>query len=196
MEELSQHQVKELLSYLQFERQKRREIRGEISGDLSDIMKEKFEPETVYSGTEAHEILSDVPDTIAHTVDEELIRQRDISINLMSQIFLKAQEKDFIIELSIPELENESATDAANLLAGKILMNETKIMSTAENKQENDGEKQISQEELQKLRDENEKLKSQLLGNKRNWPEFIEAQKKLKDLNAEVHELKAKLGEE
>ena len=196
MEELSQHQVKELLSYLQFERQKRKEIRGEISGDLSDIMKEKFEPETVYFGTEAHEILSDVPDTIAHTVDEELIRQRDISINLMSQIFLKAQEKDFIIELSIPELENESATDAANLLAGKILMNETKIMSTAENKQENDGEKQISQEELQKLRDENEKLKSQLLGNKRNWPEFIEAQKKLKDLNAEVHELKAKLGEE
>ena len=201
MEELNPHQVKELLSYLQFERQKRREIRGEISGELSDKLKEKIEPDSVYSGTEAHEILESIPNDIANTTSEELVRQRDITVNLMSQLFLKAQEKGIVMELSIPDLENEDLTDAANLLAGKILMNEEKILtnkSPVKNQVKKEEEKKEEKKEydLDALRKENERLKAQLAMNKRQWPEFVAASNKLKELNTQCHEIKAKLGEE
>ena len=200
MEELNPHQVKELLSYLQFERQKRREIRGEISGELSDKLKEKIEPDSVYSGSEAHEILESIPSDIANTTSEELVRQRDITINLISQLFLKAQDNGIVMELNIPDLENEDLTDAANLLAGKILMNEEKILTNKVQSpvKEKKEEKKVEKKEydIDALRKENERLKAQLAMNKRQWPEFVAANNKLKELNAQCHEIKAKLGEE
>lgn len=196
-DELTPQQVKELVEYLRFEQQKRREIRGEVSGEMGDLISAKLEMDKVYSGTEGLELLSDLPKAIGNTLNIELARQRDITTSLIARIFIEAQKNGITLELNVPALANEEATDAANMLAGKILMDGDK---KAANVQQHNapaspapGQPKL---DIEQLRAENEALKAKLAKKPREWSEFTEAQARLKELNNEAHELRTKLGEE
>ncbi|EAY22680.1 hypothetical protein TVAG_476090 [Trichomonas vaginalis G3] len=193
MEDLTPQQTKELIDFLKFERQNRDETRGEISVELNELLKEKFNRDDTYGGKEALKTLAEFPEAIAKTMHTELIHMRDINVNLIRQILLDAQKENLLLELSIPDLENEASTDAANLLAGKLIMNADKMPAAKETKDEAPVDEKI---DVEALMAENEKLRAQLQQNKRQWPEFIEAQNKLKNLNTEVHDLRHKLGKE
>lgn len=189
---LTPQQTKELIEYLKFERQNRNEIRSEISVELNDLLQDKFERDESYGGKEVLKMLNDFPEGIAKTMNTELIHQRDINVNLIRQILLGAQGENLLLELSIPDLENEASTDAANLLAGKLIMNADKMPLEDQPKAVENTENI----DVDALLAENEKLRQLLQQNKRQWPQFVEAQNKLKNLNNEVHELRHKLGKE
>lgn len=123
---LTPDQLAQVVEYLRFEEAKRREIRTEISGEISDLVSEQLEPGTIYSGKDALEQLDNLPTKLEETVDAELERQRDIKSVLIQHIFGQAQEEVIEMEISTPDLENEKLTDAANRSCTKIMMDENK----------------------------------------------------------------------
>ena len=210
--DFTQDQLAQLVEYLRFEEQKRREMRTEISGEIEDVFEEKLEKDVIYSGKDGLEQLASLSEQIDKTVKSELERSRDINIVLINHIFQQAQSAGISLEISVPDLVNKKVTDEANRLCGRILANGTKMKTKAspkkkapspapspakEKKKTEDVEakKKREEEELAALRAENEKLKKQLQMNKREWPEFKDAVQKLKDRNTEIHKIREKLGE-
>lgn len=210
-DDLSPNQIKEIHEYLNFELHRRREIRGEVSGEMKDLLEEKINTSQVYAGTEAVELLENsLPKTISRILDVELAHQRNINSNLISKILHEAQEIDLFLQLNVPELNNEELTDAANLLSAKIMLEGESVIKRAalggsvnvKNKEPAVVEKKVEEKkeaeqeiDYEAINLENERLRAKLTKNKREWEEFIEAQKKLKDLNVEFHKLKEQLGE-
>lgn len=210
-DDLSPNQIKEIHEYLNFELHRRREIRGEVSGEMKDLLEEKINTSQVYAGTEAVELLENsLPKTISRILDVELTHQRNINSNLISKILHEAQEIDLFLQLNVPELNNEELTDAANLLSAKIMLEGESVIKRAalggsvnvKNKEPAVVEKKVEEKkeaeqeiDYEAMNLENERLRAKLTKNKREWEEFIEAQKKLKDLNVEFHKLKEQLGE-
>ena len=203
-------QLAQLVEFLQFEEQKRREMRTEISGEIEDVFEDKIEKGVVYSGKDGLEQLACLSEQVDRTIQSELERSRDINIVLINHIFQQAQKAGIRLEISVPDLVNKKVTDEANRLCGKILANGTRFKTgkspksspekpkkEQEKPKEEDTEaiKKKEQEELAALRAENDRLKKQLQANKREWPEFKEAVQTLKDRNAEIHTIREKLGE-
>ena len=212
--DFTQDQLAQLVDYLRFEEQKRKEMRTEISGEIEDVFEEKLEKDVIYSGKDGLEQLACLSEQIDKTVKSELERSRDINIVLINHIFRQAQSAGISLEISVPDLVNKKVTDEANRLCGRILANGTKMKTKASPKKkapspapspspspakkvEEDAEakKKREDEEVAALRAENERLKKQLQMNKREWPEFKDAVQKLKDRNTEIHKLREKLGE-
>lgn len=189
--ELTETQIQQISEYLAFDKSKRNEIRTEISGDLSDLLNSTIDPNQIYTGKEALELMNQVPTTLNKTVNSELERQRDISCVLIQHIFQQAQEHNISIELDTPQLEDEDATDAANSLCNQILAHNSPFKApTATNvqKQENSPDTNVTTS-LEELRAENQRLKDQLSKPLRQWPEFITAMNQLKDLNSKLHQV-------
>lgn len=191
-------QLSQLVNFLLFEQQKRKETRTEISGELDDLLHEQIEPETIYSGKDCLELLEKLPSALKKTVGTELERNRDISVVLFERIFQQAQDAKIVMELNVPELDMESAADEANLLCGQILSNRDKIAAKEDIKlppkqKEPEEDTEAIQKEIEQLRLENEKLKEQKKKPKREWKEFKEASDLLKKRNAEYHDLQKQL---
>ena len=197
LNQYTQEQLAQLVDYLLFEQQKRKETKTEISSELADLLEQQIDPDTLYSGKDALELLHKLPTSIKKTVGTELERNRDISAVLFEQLFKQAQEANLIIEFNIPDLEDEANTDQARVLCSQILMNKDKIVSNQQISTPKTHTEQPNLEAIQKeiaqLRAENEKLEAQLKKPKREWPEFQEATQLLKARNAEFHDLQSKL---
>jgi len=184
LNDLTTQQIKEFYEYLQFEIQKRREIRGEISGELDSLIHSIIDPKQFYSGPDDMNLQNELSQTISKTLNIELERQRDISVVLYRNIFLQAQEHQIAIEFSIPELKEGTVTDAANEICTRVLNGGEALMN-------NHQTIQVSNEPTyDELLEENNRLKAQLQANKRDWKEFVDAQQKLKQLNNELHVLR------
>lgn len=198
LDNYTQEQLSQLVNYLLFEQQKRKETRTEISGELEDLFHQQIEPETIYSGKDCLELLEKLPSDLKKTVGAELERNRDISVVLFERIFQQAQEANIVMELNVPELDMESAADEANLLCGQILNNREKIVANEKIKmppkpKEPEEDIEAIQKEIEQLQQENEQLKQQLKKPKREWKEFKEASDLLKARNAEYHDLQKQL---
>ncbi|KAK8847819.1 Leucine zipper transcription factor-like protein 1 [Tritrichomonas musculus] len=196
--EYTQEQLSQLVEFLLFEQQKRKETRTEISGELSDLLQEQIESETLYSGKDCLELLEKLPSSLKKTVSTELERNRDLSVVLFERIFQQAQDAHIVMELNVPELDMETATDEANLLCGQILLNKDKIskgenLNSPPKKEEPEEDVEAIQKEIEQLQLENEKLKEQLKKPKREWKEFKETNDLLKARNAEYHDLQKQL---
>jgi hypothetical protein len=190
--EFTPDQVAQLLEYLQFEQRKRREMRTEISGTLSDLLKEQLDIAVIYSGKDARELLEKLPDLLDATVSSELERSRDINIVLIENIFEQAQASGIALSLNTPDLNDAQLTDEANALCDEILSRgEGYSVAAKETPQQPQSEPSVS---LEEIRAENERLRSQLKQNKRDWPEFQALVASLKQKNAEIHDLRARLG--
>jgi hypothetical protein len=192
LSEFTPEEVGQLLEYLRFEQQKRREMRTEISGSLADLLNEQLEASVVYSGKDARELLEKLPELLDKTVCDELERSRDINIVLIQTIFEQAQSTGIALALNTPDLNNEQLTDQANALCGQILARGESYSRTARTAART-VVKQPSEETLNAIRAENARLRDQLKHNKRDWPEFQELVQKLKEKNAEIHQLQARL---
>ena len=199
MNDFTSQQLSQLVEYLLFEQQKRKETRTEISGELSDLLNEQIEPQTIYSGKDILELLEKLPSTLNKTVNTELERSRDLSVVLFENVFNQAQGSNITMELNVPDLEDEAITDDANLLCGKILQNKDKL-ATSPGSPKKEVKTEISEEELAKiqkeidrLKAENQKMRDQLKTQKREWPELKEMTELLKKRNNELHDLQAKV---
>ena len=199
MNDFTSQQLSQLVEYLLFEQQKRKETRTEISGELSDLLNEQIEPQTIYSGKDILELLEKLPSTLNKTVNTELERSRDLSVVLFENVFNQAQGSNITMELNVPDLEDEAITDDANLLCGKILQNKDKL-ATSQGSPKKEVKTEISEEELAKiqkeidrLKAENQKMRDQLKTQKREWPELKEMTELLKKRNNELHDLQAKV---
>jgi hypothetical protein len=186
--EFTPEQLSQLLEYLRFEQQRRRELRREISGALSDLLTEQLEPSVIYSGKDARELLDKLPDLLDQTVSDELERSRDITIALIERVFQQAQAAGIALALNIPELANEQLTDEANALCGQILARGDRAIArpSAQTVAAPTGPS------LDELRAENARLRDQLGQNKRDWPEFQAVVQALKEKNTEIHDLRAR----
>ena len=207
--EFTESQIAQLVEYLRFEEQKRREMRTEISGEISDLFTQKIQKSEIYSGKDGLEQLAALPDQLDKTVESELERNRDIGIVLINHIFQQAQDTGIRLEISVPDLGNEKMTDEANKLCGQLLANGDKYKEAARAKssasQNPKGAEKIDHEEpkeepkseinIEELKAENERLRKQLKMNKREWPEFKAAVQELKDRNTEIHKIREQLGE-
>jgi hypothetical protein len=193
LSEFSPGQIGQLLEYLRFEQQKRREMRTEISGTLSDLLQAQLDAQTVYSGKDGKELLAGLPDLLDGTVASELERCRDLSVVLITNIFQQAQTAGVALELNTPDLDNETLTDEANALCGQILARGDHY-SHAQPAAPAPGAAPPQEDEIGRLRAENERMRRQLSTNKREWPEFKALVQQLKDKNAEVHRLREQLG--
>jgi hypothetical protein len=192
LSEFSPDQVGQLLEYLRFEQHKRREIRTEISGTLGDLVKEQLDATSVYSGKDGKELLASLPDLLDETVSSELERCRDISVVLITNIFHQAQTAQVTLELNTPDLDNGTLTDEANVLCGAILAHGEQYSRARPAAAT--GQAPPQEAEIQRLRAENERMRSQLRTPKREWPEFKGLVQQLKDKNAEIHRLRQQLG--
>jgi vacuolar-type H+-ATPase subunit I/STV1 len=191
--EFTPEQLAQLVEYLRFEQHKRREIRAEISGELTDLLNAEIEAGTIYSGKDAIELLGKLPLLLDKAVASELERSRDINIVLLDHILKQAQKAGIILTINVPDLDNEDLTDQANQLCGRLLANGDQLLAgKTVPKDEAEEEPEVSLDDLQA---ENERLKAQLKRPKREWPEFLAATQQLKDRNAEIHQLRAALGE-
>jgi hypothetical protein len=182
-------QVGQLLEYLRFEQQKRREMRREISGALTDLVSAQLEPPVLYSGKDALELLEKLPGLLDRTVFDELERSRDISVALIQHIFAQAQAAGIALALNTPDLENAQLTDEANALCDRILAHGERPIGTLSAQTTAPALGPSADE----IRAENARLRSQLGQPKRDWPEFQALVQTLKEKNAEVHELRARL---
>jgi vacuolar-type H+-ATPase subunit I/STV1 len=193
LSEFTPEQLAQLVEYLRFEQHKRREIRAEISGELTDLLNAEVDSTTIYSGKDAIELLAKLPALLDNTISSELERSRDINVVLLDHILQQAQASGIILTINIPDLYNESLTDQANQLCGRLLANGDQLIAgKATPKTGNEEESGVS---LDEIKAENERLKAQLKRPKREWPEFLAVTQQLKDRNAEIHRLRAQLGE-
>lgn len=188
MEELTENQRNQLREFLLFDASKRREIIREVTASLSDVMAEQINSDEVYSGAEAIRLLSTLPEHMGEAVKKELKYQRELSAVLIGNIFQEAQANRFHLRIDIPQLEDDDMNDAAGLLCDELLSQPT--LHTTESPQEN---VETEDDGIEQLEAENQKLREQLKRPVREWPEFIEAQQKLKSLNTEAHGLRQSL---
>ncbi|KAH0787152.1 hypothetical protein GPJ56_008866 [Histomonas meleagridis] len=202
LKEFTQEQLAQFVDYLVFEQQKRRETKTEISGELSDLLDSSIESETIYSGKDILETLSNLPELLNKTVDSELERHRDITAVLLKNILVQAQQSGLLIQMNVPEIDSEEVTDDANAFCGTVLSNRETIESKAIKKNTANKEEASpgipepkSSKDVEYIRAENERLKQQLTLPIREYPEMKAAMEKLKELNKEVHELRSKLNE-
>lgn len=200
LQEFTPVQLNQLVQYLQFEKSKRREITTEVSVTLEETLSSKINPGDFYSGQDGLDLLEDLPSNLRKSVDTELQHQRDTIVVLLLNIFEQAHQNKIQLEFNISDLANEELTDEANFLSENIL--KEKIFPAAvfsgnldtSSTEDSSQTKQYTEAEINAIIEENKRLKSQLTKNKREWPEFIQAQETLKTLNAEVHQLREKLG--
>ena len=175
-------QISEFLDFIKFENQKREEIKEEISVELNELVENKFDNNELYNGQDVLLFKNELTNTINKTLDIELERQRDIIVLLYKHLFLQAQDLGIILNLSIPELNNEENTNNMSNFCEEILT------------YNNNNNKNINQNEIidnfEEIKLENIYLKEEIKKNKREWKEFILAQNKLKLLNSQIHELK------
>ena len=187
-------QLSQLVEYLRFEEHKRREMKTEISGELGDLFDARIEKDMIYSGKDGIEILEQLPDELNKTISSELERSRDINVVLINHIFQEAQAANLTLQINVPDLINESLTDEANRLCDQLITKaeELVVSSKAAPAAAAPAPAGPTLEELQR---ENERLKAQLAQAKREWPEMKAAVQRLKDLNAQMHQIREQLGE-
>lgn len=191
--------VQQFIDYLKFELQTRKEIEGEVSDQLQDILEARISESKTYTGQEVIDALEDIPDLIDNSMDNQLEHVRDITMVLIKKIFLQANEKNTTIKLPISQLEDEIMLKNSHNFCQSLLKEPEQMLENAPKvegytiKRTQTKNQSNPREELEKLRLENAKLKADIQSGIEEFPQYKKLKQMIHEREIEIRGLKARL---
>ena len=181
--------IREIINYLDFEKQNREKIKDNVIEAIEDSLKSKFYSGESFTGQELIDMLADLPDIIDSALDSELEHQRDVTTVLILGAFKKVKEFNKEITLSVHYLENEQDLLASHDFCERLLYKPQQVIEAAPPAPFVYKNKFMTR----KLQEENNRMKQEIAKQLSEFSQYQRLMQMINEREAEIAEIKGKM---
>ncbi|OHS92975.1 hypothetical protein TRFO_12165 [Tritrichomonas foetus] len=190
--------VQQFIDYLKFELRNRKEIEEEVTEELQDLLESRITASDTYTGQEVIDALEDIPDLVESTMDRQLEHVRDVTMVLIKNVFAQAKVHNTEIHLSVAQLEDETMLKNSHAFCNSLIKNPEEVLAAAPKAQGQILSRKpkvdtSSNDELEKLRQENAKLRAEIQAGLDEFPQYAKLKQMINEREIEIRGVKARL---